>query len=83
MMMHRPLLLQERHQDAAVERISLMLLRDPQRGLGFSIAGGKGTEPYIEGSHAVYVSKVAEDGPAARDGKLRVGDKLVEVLKHL
>ena len=48
-------------------------------GLGFSIAGGKGAEAYIEGSESVYISKIAEGGPASRDGKLQVGDRLVQV----
>lgn len=55
------------------------LLRDQGKSLGFSIAGGKGADPYEEGSEAVFISKLAEAGPAARDGKLKVGDKLVEV----
>jgi hypothetical protein len=54
-------------------------MRD-QMGLGFSIAGGKGAESYVEGSESVFISKVAEGGPAARDGKLQVGDKLVQVI---
>ena len=53
-------------------------MRDPM-GLGFSIAGGKGAEPYIEGSESVFISKIAEGGPASRDGKIRVGDRLIQV----
>lgn len=56
----------------------MTLLRESS-GLGFSIAGGKGVESYVEGSESVFISKVAEGGPAARDGKLQVGDKLVQV----
>ena len=48
-------------------------------GLGFSIAGGKGAEPYIEGSESVFISKIAEGGPASRDGKLQVGDRIIQV----
>jgi C-terminal processing protease CtpA/Prc len=48
-------------------------------GLGFSIAGGKGAEAYIEGSESVFISKIAEGGPASRDGKLQVGDRLTQV----
>lgn len=58
--------------------IQVTLVRDPM-GLGFSIAGGKGAEAYIEGSESVYISKIAEGGPASRDGKLQVGDRLVQV----
>ena len=53
-------------------------MRDPM-GLGFSIAGGKGAEPYIEGSESVFISKIAEGGPASRDGKIHVGDRLIQV----
>ena len=47
--------------------------------LGFSISGGKGKEQFIEGDDSIYISKVAEAGPAHRDGKIQVGDKLVQV----
>ena len=62
-----------------LERVFTTLIRDPTSGLGFSISGGKGADPWIEGSDAVYISKVAEGGPAAKDGKLLVGDKLVQI----
>ena len=61
------------------ERVFTTLIRDQHQGLGFSISGGKGAESFIEGSEAVYISKVAEDGPAAKDAKLIVGDKLIQV----
>ena len=47
--------------------------------LGFSISGGKGKEQFIEGDDSVYISKVSKAGPAHRDGKIQVGDKLVQV----
>ena len=62
-----------------IERIFTTLIRDQKQGLGFSISGGKGAEPFIQGSEAVYISKVAENGPAAKDAKLLVGDKLIQV----
>ena len=65
-----------------MEQVSLTLLRDSAKGLGFSIAGGKGTDRYMEDDDAVFISKVAEEGPAAREGKLRVGDKLVQVRRN-
>jgi C-terminal processing protease CtpA/Prc len=61
-----------------LETIHATLMRDPM-GLGFSIAGGKGAEPYIEGSESVFISKIAEGGPASRDGKIHVGDRLIQV----
>ena len=64
-----------------MERVFTTLIRDQHQGLGFSISGGKGAEPFIEGSDAVFISKVAEDGPAAKDAKLMLGDKLIQVTK--
>lgn len=54
------------------------LIRD-HNGLGFSIAGGKGGTPYKDGSQGIYISRVAEGGAAARDGKLRVGDRVLSI----
>jgi C-terminal processing protease CtpA/Prc len=54
------------------------LLRD-NSGLGFSIAGGLGAAPFKEGSESLYVSKITDGGTAHRDGKLRVGDKIVQI----
>ena len=62
-----------------MERVFTTLIRDQHLGLGFSISGGKGAEPFIDGSDAIYISKVAEDGPAAKDAKLMVGDKVIQV----
>ena len=61
-----------------VEKIYTTLLRD-HTGLGFSIAGGLGAAPYKEGSDSLFVSKVTEGGAAARDAKLLVGDKIVQI----
>ena len=63
-----------------IERIFTTLLREAQSGsLGFSISGGKGAEQYYEGDSSVYISKVAEGGPAHRDGKIQKDDKVVQV----
>ncbi len=62
-----------------LELVTTTLLRDKDRGLGFSIAGGKGSDPFEEDSDSVFVSKVAEGGTADRDGKLRVGDRLIQI----
>lgn len=61
------------------ERIRTTLLRDQGKGLGFSIAGGRGAEPFIDGCESVFISKIADEGPAIKDGKLQVGDKIVEI----
>ncbi|KAF1747964.1 hypothetical protein GCK72_024430 [Caenorhabditis remanei] len=51
------------------------------RGLGFSIAGGNGNE-HVKGDTDIYVTKVIEEGAADTDGRLRVGDKILEVDHH-
>jgi protein scribble len=61
-----------------IEKIYTTLLRD-NSGLGFSIAGGLGAAPFKEGSESLYVSKITDGGTAHRDGKLRVGDKIVQI----
>lgn len=61
-----------------IEKIYTTLLRD-HTGLGFSIAGGLGAAQFKEGSDSLYVSKITAGGAAANDGKLRVGDKIVQI----
>lgn len=48
------------------------------KGLGFNIRGGKDS-PYIPGDPSIYVTRIDSDGMAAKDGRLSVGDKLIEV----
>ncbi|XP_016840690.1 protein lap4 isoform X3 [Nasonia vitripennis] len=54
------------------------LIRD-QNGLGFSIAGGKGSPPYKPNSDAIFISRITDGGVAQRDGKLCIGDKVVSI----
>ncbi|XP_061704714.1 protein lap4 isoform X2 [Cydia pomonella] len=54
------------------------LIRDGA-GLGFSIAGGKGSPPYRDDSDAIYISRISPQGAAAKDGKMMVGDKVVSI----
>lgn len=54
------------------------LIRDGA-GLGFSIAGGKGSPPYREDSDAIFISRISPQGAAAKDGKMLVGDKVISV----
>lgn len=49
------------------------------QGLGFSIAGGKGSPPFKDGSDGIYISRITEGGLAHRDGKILVGDKVLVV----
>ncbi|XP_067872717.1 protein scribble homolog [Heterodontus francisci] len=50
-----------------------------EKGLGFSIAGGKGSTPYKVGDTAIFISRLAEGGSAHRDGILRVGDRVISI----
>ena len=44
------------------------------RGFGFSIRGGREFQ-----SMPLFVLRIAVDGPAAADGRLRVGDQIIEI----
>ncbi|XP_044100750.1 protein scribble homolog isoform X4 [Neovison vison] len=59
------------------EELTLTIVRQTG-GLGISIAGGRGSTPYKGGDEGVFISRVSEEGPAARAG-VRVGDKVLEV----
>ncbi|EPY74495.1 membrane-associated guanylate kinase, WW and PDZ domain-containing protein 3 [Camelus ferus] len=43
------------------------------RGFGFSLRGGK------EYNMALFILRLAEDGPAIKDGRIHVGDQIVEI----
>ncbi|KAK9878834.1 hypothetical protein WA026_003669 [Henosepilachna vigintioctopunctata] len=58
--------------------IHTTLIRD-SRGLGFSIAGGKGSQPFKLDSDAIFISRITEGGVAHKDGKLAVGDKVISI----
>ncbi|XP_040482021.1 protein scribble homolog isoform X4 [Ursus maritimus] len=72
---------EEEKEEAVVSAPSIKLTLTIVRqtgGLGISIAGGKGSTPYKGDDEGIFISRVSEDGPAARAG-VRVGDKLLEV----
>ena len=50
-------------------------------GLGFSIAGGTGTE-HIPDDDGIFVTKIIPGGAASEDGTLIVGDRIVKVNEH-
>ncbi|XP_029935661.1 protein scribble homolog isoform X2 [Myripristis murdjan] len=60
------------------QRLSTCLVRN-DKGLGFSIAGGKGSTPYRTGDTGIYISRIAEGGAAHRDSTLRVGDRVISI----
>ncbi|XP_047205323.1 protein scribble homolog isoform X15 [Girardinichthys multiradiatus] len=60
------------------QRFSTCLIRN-DKGLGFSIAGGKGSTPYRTGDTGIYISRIAEGGAAHRDSTLHVGDRVISI----
>ncbi|XP_032562815.1 protein scribble homolog isoform X10 [Chiroxiphia lanceolata] len=62
----------------ATERYSTCLMRN-EKGLGFSIAGGKGSTPYRAGDTGIFISRIAEGGAAHRDGILHIGDRVISI----
>uniref|UniRef100_A0A671XAM5 Membrane associated guanylate kinase, WW and PDZ domain containing 1 n=1 Tax=Sparus aurata TaxID=8175 RepID=A0A671XAM5_SPAAU len=46
---------------------------EPRKGFGFSLRGGR------EYNMDLYVLRLAEDGAAVRNGKMRVGDEILEI----
>lgn len=53
-------------------------LRRGDSGLGFNIRGGVDI-PHIPEDAGVFISKIRELGAAASDGRLKEGDKILEV----
>ncbi|XP_061877428.1 protein scribble homolog isoform X2 [Entelurus aequoreus] len=66
------------HKSGPLQRLSTCLNRN-DKGLGFSIAGGKGSTPYRTGDTGIYISRIAEGGAAHRDSTLRVGDRVISI----
>ncbi|KAK7170245.1 hypothetical protein R3I94_000471 [Phoxinus phoxinus] len=60
------------------ERLATCLIRN-DKGLGFSIAGGKGSTPYRVGDTGIFISRIAEGGAAHRDTVLHVGDRVISI----
>ena len=50
-------------------------------GLGFSIAGGKGSQ-HIPDDDGIFVTEITPGGVSAEEGSLKVGDRLVQVNEH-
>ncbi|KPU80370.1 uncharacterized protein Dana_GF16442, isoform W [Drosophila ananassae] len=56
------------------------LIRDQiGQGLGFSIAGGKGSPPFKDDCDGIFISRITEGGLAHRDGKIMVGDRVMAI----
>ncbi|XP_050970757.1 LOW QUALITY PROTEIN: protein scribble homolog [Labeo rohita] len=61
-----------------MQRLATCLVRN-DKGLGFSIAGGKGSTPYRVGDTGIFISRIAEGGAAHRDNILHVGDRVISI----
>ncbi|XP_034127709.1 protein lap4 isoform X18 [Drosophila guanche] len=56
------------------------LIRDQiGQGLGFSIAGGKGSPPFKDDCDGIFISRITDGGLAHRDGKIMVGDRVMAI----
>jgi hypothetical protein len=51
-------------------------------GLGFNVRGGT-DNPYVPDDPSIYVTRIRSDGAAAFDGRLGVGDKILEVCRFV
>ncbi|KAL7032042.1 hypothetical protein ACKWTF_007202 [Chironomus riparius] len=68
----------KRKRPASVAQVLELELVKGDKGLGFSIAGGIGNQ-HIPGDNGIYVTKIMEGGAAHVDGRLSIGDKLLNV----
>lgn len=50
-------------------------------GLGFSIAGGIGSQ-HIPGDDGIFITRIIPGGTAEIEGQLAVGDRLIAVSVH-
>ncbi|XP_072164796.1 tyrosine-protein phosphatase non-receptor type 13-like [Diadema setosum] len=56
--------------------IIVTLKKEPQKGLGLTIVGGENSRSLDLG---VFVRSIEPQGPAERDGRLRVGDRIISI----
>ncbi|XP_062568419.1 synaptojanin-2-binding protein-like [Saccostrea cucullata] len=67
--------------EAPPDNIVEITLDRGEHGLGFNIRGGVDI-PYVQGDSGIFVTKIREDGAAFQDGRLREGDKVLEINGH-
>ncbi|KAI0216998.1 Scribble [Lamellibrachia satsuma] len=65
------------------ETITITIRRN-MNGLGFSIAGGRGSTPYKDEEtsktiNSIYISRITEGGAADLDGNMQVGDRIISI----
>ncbi|XP_043656603.1 protein lap4 isoform X10 [Drosophila teissieri] len=74
------LLLNGREAPLSYIQLHTTLIRDQiGQGLGFSIAGGKGSPPFKDDCAGIFISRLTEGGLAHRDGKIMVGDRVMAI----
>lgn len=59
------------------------LWREPSKSLGISIVGGRGMGSRLssgEVMRGIFIKHILEDSPAGKNGTLKTGDRIVEVL---
>ncbi|XP_072031982.1 synaptojanin-2-binding protein-like [Amphiura filiformis] len=55
-----------------------IILERGTAGLGFNIKGGR-DQPHVPRDPGIFVTKIRDDGAAAKDGRLKKGDKILEI----
>lgn len=58
--------------------VAELVLERGDSGLGFNIRGGTDI-PHVPGDTGIFVTRLKEDGAAFKDGRLKEGDKILEV----
>ncbi|KAK7103894.1 synaptojanin-2-binding protein-like [Littorina saxatilis] len=58
--------------------VAELMLERGDSGLGFNIRGGTDI-PHVPGDSGIFVTRLKEDGAAFKDGRLKEGDKILEV----
>ncbi|KFR12299.1 E3 ubiquitin-protein ligase PDZRN3, partial [Opisthocomus hoazin] len=69
-----------KHQGEETKALTLVLHRD-SGSLGFNIIGGRPCADNQDGSSSegIFVSKIVDTGPAAKEGGLQIHDRIIEV----
>lgn len=58
--------------------VNTLTLERGDTGLGFNIRGGTDI-PHVPGDCGIFVTRLKEEGAAFKDGRLKEGDKILEV----
>ncbi|BFZ07114.1 hypothetical protein BsWGS_10153 [Bradybaena similaris] len=61
--------------------VTEIILHRGETGLGFNIRGGTDI-PHFKEDTGIFVTKLKEAGAAYKDGRLKEGDKIIEVNGH-